>query len=43
MLILSIGLVLLTAFLSLEVLVAYLQAYIFTFISILTLKDISMS
>ena len=40
--ILGIGLFLLTLFLSLEVLIAYLQAYIFLFISILTLKDITM-
>jgi F0F1-type ATP synthase membrane subunit a len=33
--------VLLTAFLSLEILIAYLQAYIYTFISCLTIKDFS--
>ena len=43
MLLLSIGLFLQTLFLTLEVQVAYLQAYIFIFISILTLKDISMT
>jgi F-type H+-transporting ATPase subunit a len=41
--IISVGLFLLTLFLTLEVLVAYLQAYIFLFISLLTLKDISMT
>ena len=40
---LAIGLFLLTLFLTLEILVAYLQAYIFIFISLLTLKDISMT
>ena len=36
------GLFLLSMFLTLELLVAYLQAYIFIFITILTLKDINM-
>ncbi len=39
---LSIPLLLLTAFLALEILIAYLQAYIIVFITILTLKDVSM-
>lgn len=39
--ILAIPLLLLTVFLALEVLIAYLQAYILIFITILTLKDIS--
>jgi len=39
--ILVLPLILLTVFICLEILIAYLQAYIFTFISILTLKDIS--
>ncbi len=38
---LSIGIFLLTIFLCLEFLVAYLQCYIFLFISLLTLKDVS--
>jgi F-type H+-transporting ATPase subunit a len=42
-LILAIPLVLLTAFLSLEILIAYLQAYILIFITIITLKDVSMT
>lgn len=41
-LLLTIPLILLTAFLVIEILIAYLQAYIIVFISILTLKDISM-
>jgi F-type H+-transporting ATPase subunit a len=41
--ILAIGFILFTLFLTLEVLVAYLQAYIFIFIAILTLKDVSMT
>ncbi len=40
--ILAIPLILLTVFLSLEILIAYLQAYILIFITILTLKDITM-
>jgi F-type H+-transporting ATPase subunit a len=39
--ILGLGVFLLTIFLCLEVLVAYLQCYIFLFISLLTLKDVS--
>lgn len=42
LLFLSIPLLLLTAFLALEILIAYLQAYIIVFITILTLKDVSM-
>lgn len=42
LLILSIPLILLTAFLALEILIAYLQAYILIFITIITLKDVSM-
>jgi F-type H+-transporting ATPase subunit a len=41
--ILAIPLVLLTAFLTLEILIAYLQAYILIFITIITLKDVSMT
>jgi F-type H+-transporting ATPase subunit a len=41
--ILSFGIFLLTVFLCLEFLVAYLQAYIFLFISLLTLKDVSLT
>lgn len=41
LLILTIPLILLTAFLSLEILIAYLQAYILIFITIITLKDVS--
>jgi F0F1-type ATP synthase membrane subunit a len=41
LLILALPMVLLTAFLSLEILIAYLQAYIYTFISCLTIKDFS--
>ena len=41
--ILAIPLILLTVFLSLEILIAYLQAYILVFITIITLKDISMN
>lgn len=40
--VLSIPIILLTLFLSLEVLIAYLQSYIFVFITILTLKDVTM-
>lgn len=40
---LSIGVFLLTVFLCLEFLVAYLQCYIFLFISLLTLKDVSLT
>lgn len=43
LLILLIPLLLLTAFLALEILIAYLQAYILIFITILTLKDVSMT
>lgn len=39
---LSIGLFFLTIFLCLEFLVAYLQCYIFLFISLLTLKDVTL-
>jgi F-type H+-transporting ATPase subunit a len=42
-LILAIPLFLLTIFMSLEFLICYLQAYILTFITIITLKDISMA
>jgi F-type H+-transporting ATPase subunit a len=42
-LILSFGVFLLTVFLCLEFLVAYLQCYIFLFISLLTLKDVSLT
>lgn len=42
-LILAIPLVLLTAFLVLEVLIAMLQSYIFIFLTIITLKDVSMT
>ncbi len=42
-LILAIPLLLLTIFFSLEILIAYLQAYILIFITILTLKDITKS
>ena len=42
-LILAIPLILLTLFFSLEILIAYLQAYILIFITILTLKDITMT
>jgi len=42
-LILAIPLILLTVFLSLEILIAYLQAYILVFITIITLKDVSMN
>jgi F-type H+-transporting ATPase subunit a len=41
--ILAIPLILLTVFLSLEILIAYLQAYILVFITIITLKDVSMN
>jgi F-type H+-transporting ATPase subunit a len=41
--ILAIPLLLLTAFLSLEILIAYLQAYILIFITIITLKDVSLT
>jgi F-type H+-transporting ATPase subunit a len=41
--ILAIPLILLTMFLSLEILIAYLQAYILIFITIITLKDVTMS
>ena len=41
--ILAIPLILLTIFFSLEILIAYLQAYILIFITILTLKDITMT
>lgn len=40
---LSLGVFALTVFLCLEVLVAYLQCYIFLFISLLTLKDVSLT
>lgn len=40
--ILSLPLLLITLFLSLELLIAYLQAYIFTFIICLTIKDVSL-
>lgn len=40
---LSLGVFALTIFLCLEVLVAYLQCYIFLFISLLTLKDVSLT
>lgn len=43
LLFLSLPLLLLTAFLALEILIAYLQAYIIVFITILTIKDVSMS
>jgi F-type H+-transporting ATPase subunit a len=43
LLILAIPLILLIAFLSLEILIAYLQAYILIFITIITLKDVSMT
>jgi len=39
-LLLIIAITLITLFISLEILIAYLQAYIFTFITCLTLKDI---
>jgi len=42
MILLTVPLLLLTAFLALEILIAYLQAYIIVFITILTLKDVSM-
>lgn len=41
--IISFGVILLAAFFCLEVLVAYLQAYIFLFIALLTLKDVSLT
>jgi len=41
LLVLSLPLFLLTLFLCLEILIAYLQAYIFTFITCITLKDMS--
>lgn len=42
-LILALPLVLLTIFLCLEILIAYIQAYILIFITIITLKDVSMT
>ena len=42
-LLLSLPLLLLTLFLGLEILIAYLQAYIFTFITCITIKDMAMS
>ena len=39
--ILTLPLLLLTLFLALELLIAYLQAYIFTFITCITIKEIS--
>jgi F-type H+-transporting ATPase subunit a len=42
-LVLSFGVVLLAVFFCLEVLVAYLQCYIFLFIALLTLKDVSLT
>lgn len=41
--ILSLGILLLTIFLCLEFLVCYLQCYIFLFIALLTLKDVSLT
>jgi len=41
--VLSLPLLLLTLFLGLEILIAYLQAYIFTFITCITIKDMAMS
>jgi F-type H+-transporting ATPase subunit a len=40
--VLSLPLLLLTLFLGLEILIAYLQAYIFTFITCITIKDMAM-
>jgi F-type H+-transporting ATPase subunit a len=40
---LSLPLLLLTLFLGLEILIAYLQAYIFTFITCITIKDMAMN
>jgi F-type H+-transporting ATPase subunit a len=39
--VLSLPLLLLTLFLGLELLIAYLQAYIFTFITCITIKDMA--
>ena len=41
LLVLTLPLVVLTMFLCLELLIAYLQAYIFTFILCLTIKDMA--
>ena len=43
LLVLSLPLLLLTLFLGLEILIAYLQAYIFTFITCITFKDMAKS
>ena len=42
-LLLSLPLLLLTLFLGLEILIAYLQAYIFTFITCITIKDTTVN
>jgi F-type H+-transporting ATPase subunit a len=41
LLVLTLPLLLLTLFLGLELLIAYLQAYIFTFITCITIKDMA--
>lgn len=41
LLVLTLPLLLLTLFLALELLIAYLQAYIFTFITCITIKDMA--
>lgn len=41
LLVLTLPLLLLTMFLGLELLIAYLQAYIFTFITCITIKDMA--
>ena len=43
LLVLTLPLLLLTLFLALELLIAYLQAYIFTFITCITIKDMVLS
>lgn len=42
LLVLTLPLLLLTLFLALELLIAYLQAYIFTFITCITIKDMAL-
>jgi F0F1-type ATP synthase membrane subunit a len=42
LLVISLPLLLLTMFLTLEILIAYLQAYIFTFITCITIKDMGL-
>jgi F-type H+-transporting ATPase subunit a len=43
LLVLTLPLLLLTLFLGLELLIAYLQAYIFTFITCITIKDMAFT